>query len=216
MVLISDAFDERVVMLNTTATSSSSVPAANEVLSATPNDDDDDSPLLLRRDVDKSVLYGGEEIMLAVTEVPLRSVRGRLVKPGYVLATNYRMVFFPASSLKTQEKITHQVLLDHLTDRVASSYNSFPLRFVRMVKSQLVTPFDLNDRETDFFEASVSSTMLRIVLVDGRVLSWEIAHTHLARNQRTAETLVQLLERTQTKPFAFSFKVGSFSSKRYR
>lgn len=131
-----------------------------------------------------------------------------VTKPGYLLATNYRMAFFPASSFGPQEPITEQTLLNHLTARFATSFNCFPLGFARMVKAQEVLPFEAADDRKSFFDSSVSNTLLRIVLVDGRILVWEILHTHLPRNKHTAESVVRLLDRSQTKPFAFSFKVA--------
>ncbi len=71
IVLISDQFDERVVRLSTSATSASSAQIEDAIAipsGSTPLDDDDDSPLLFRKET-KTVLYGGEEIVLAVTEV---------------------------------------------------------------------------------------------------------------------------------------------------
>lgn len=73
MILISDQHDERVLRLGVSASSASSAPASSPpaqdfVSGSTPLDEEDDSPLLFRKD-ERTVLYGGEEIVLAVTQV---------------------------------------------------------------------------------------------------------------------------------------------------
>ncbi len=213
IVLFSDRDEERVLHLSSMGSSgpaTAAVSASSEAASAlgsTPQDDHD-SPLLLRA-ADSPALYGGEEVQLCATDVPVRLVRGARVEAGYLLATNYRVAFFSAATLTAAargEPVTARLLLQHLSRRLAQSFFCFPLLFARVVRADRVQPFRGADERDTHFDAAVASTMVRVGLVDGRVLSFEFSHTHLERNQRLVAALLLLLDRAATRPFAFAFR----------
>jgi hypothetical protein len=203
IVLFSDRDEERVLHLSTLGSSGPST--APSTLSSTPQEEHD-SPLLLRPSETFSSLYGGEEVQLCVTEVPVRLVRGTRVEAGYLLATNYRVCFFAASLLSSGESVTARVLLQHLTKSLSISTCCFPLLFARIVKSERIQLFSTADERDAHFNAAVASTRVRVGLVDGRVLSFDFPHTHLERNAKLASSLLALLDRNATRPFAFSFR----------
>ena len=211
IVLFSDRDEERVLHLSAMGSSgpaTAGASASSEAASAfgsTPQEEHD-SPLLLRA-ADSPVLYGGEEVQLCVTDVPVRLVRGARVEAGYLLATNYRVVFIAAASLPARgEPVTARLLLQHLTRRIAASLSCFPLLFARVVRSEKMLPFHMGDDRDGRFAAAVASTMVRVSLVDGRLLSFEFSHTHLERNQGLVAALLRLLDRSVTRPFAFAFR----------
>lgn len=211
IVLVSNEEEERVVRLDVSSANLSTGAIENTPL------DDDDSPILRRLSstVDPCLL-GGEIERLSIT-VPVRFIEDHQVmygarpETGYVLVTNFRIVFVPDAAARhaipVSSAITKDTLLRCLRPKMLRGVGSFPLCFIHQAKTQDLVPFgdELGTPEQTSLVAKVSNTMLRIRLVDGRNITFEIPHTHLTKNREHVTQLMNLVDNRRNNLFALSY-----------